>query len=387
MNYSTGADAAQNNEELFGGSKILGVWHRPNSSGRETNLEQLCRVLDEFEEAGINLVFLETFYHGMSTYKTELVEYHNRLFDFDYGEYRDYLSAFVAEADKRGINVCAWVQDFYIGFRDYIRLAVEHPDRLLIDQSGSIRHMTEGQDFGGYIFMDPANPEVKEFLIRLYDDILTKFPKLKGLNLDYIRYPISIYEDGTDTGYTEICMREFAEKQGIALDGENARQTLVSMLKDGELLDAWTEHKAGYITDFVESVRNMVDEKHPGKLLSTAIFSELDQAYKMKKQSIKVWLDRGYVDFVTPMIYFYEAEQIYTALKKLDGECGHFTCFTGLYTTYHKQTVGALEEHIQASYDAGADGIVLFDAAKTFFDAADDYKSFLAKKFGKEKTR
>ena len=33
MNYSTGADAAQNNEELFGGSKILGVWHRPNSSG------------------------------------------------------------------------------------------------------------------------------------------------------------------------------------------------------------------------------------------------------------------------------------------------------------------------------------------------------------------
>lgn len=385
MNNTTGAGAAQNNGELFEGSGILGVWHRPNSSGRETNLEELCQVLDEFKEAGVNLVFLETFYHGMATYKTELVEYHNKLFDFEYGEYRDYLSAFVSEADKRGINVCAWVQDFYVGFRDYIRLVAEHPDWLLINQSGSIRHMTEGQGFGGYIFLDPANPEVREYLLTLYDDILTRFPKIKGLNLDYIRYPISIYEEGTDTGYTKTCMKEFAKKQGIRLSSRNPRNNLVPRIESEGLLDAWTAHKADYITGFVSQVRDMVNEKHQGKLISTAIFSELDQAYKLKKQSIRVWLDRGYVDFVTPMIYFYDAAQVYDALKKLKDLCGELPCYTGLYTTYHKQTVAELDEHIKASEAAGADGIVLFDAAKTFFEAQEDYATYLSRKFGRDK--
>ena len=384
MNNTTGAGAAQNNGELFDGSRILGVWHRPNSSGRETNLEELCQVLDEFKEAGINLVFLETFYHGMAAYKTELVEYHNKLFDFEYGEYNDYLSAFVSEADKRGINVFAWVQDFYIGFRDYIRLVVEHPDWLLINQSGSIRHMTEGQGFGGYIFLDPANPEVREYLLTLYDDILTRFPKIKGLNLDYIRYPISIYEEGTDTGYTKTCMKEFAKKQGIRLSSRNLRKNLVPRIESEGLLEAWTAHKADYITGFVSQVRDMVNEKHQGKLISTAIFSELDQAYKMKKQSIRVWLDRGYVDFVTPMIYFYDAAQVYDALKKLKDLCGSLPCYTGLYTTYHKQTVAELDEHIKASEAAGADGIVLFDAAKTFFEAQEDYATYLSEKFGRD---
>ncbi|MBQ9978157.1 MAG: family 10 glycosylhydrolase [Clostridia bacterium] len=384
MNNTTGAGAAQNNGELFDGSRILGVWHRPNSSGRETNLEELCQVLDEFKEAGINLVFLETFYHGMAAYKTELVEYHNKLFDFEYGEYNDYLSAFVSEADKRGINVFAWVQDFYIGFRDYIRLVVEHPDWLLVNQSGSIRHMTEGQGFGGYIFLDPANPEVKEYLLTLYDDILTRFPKIKGLNLDYIRYPISIYEEGTDTGYTKTCMKEFAKKQGIRLSSRNPRKNLVPRIESEGLLEAWTAHKADYITGFVSQVRDMVNEKHQGKLISTAIFSELDQAYKMKKQSIRVWLDRGYVDFVTPMIYFYDAAQVYDALKKLKDLCGSLPCYTGLYTTYHKQTVAELDEHIKASEAAGADGIVLFDAAKTFFEAQEDYATYLSEKFGRD---
>jgi uncharacterized lipoprotein YddW (UPF0748 family) len=126
----------------------------------------------------------------------------------------------------------------------------------------------------------------------------------------------------------------------------------------------------------------MVDQKHPGKLISTAIFSELDQAYKMKKQSIKVWLDRGCVDFVTPMIYYYEADQIFTALKKLDEQCGHFRCFTGLYTTYHGQSVNDLSEHIAASECAGAEGFVLFDSAKTFFEAKEDYMTFLKERYG-----
>ena len=377
MHIYTGADVAQQSKGELSASQIRGVWHRPNSSERERNLDELKVVLDEFKEAGINLVFLETFYHGMTVYKTDLVDYHIKLEGFEYGEYPDYLSAFVTEAEKRGISVYAWVQDFYIGFRDYIRLVTEHPEWLLINQSGEIRHLTEGQGFGGYIFLDPANEEVKDFLVSVYDEILTKHPAIKGLNLDYIRYPISELSEGTDTGYTKISMLEFAEKQGSELCEDTSVSDFNKIILEKGLVDAWTAHRAAYVTGFVEKVHNMLEEKHSGKLISTAVFAEIGQTYDLKKQNIKVWLDSGYVDFVTPMVYFYEADQIFESVSKMKSICGDIPCYTGLYTTYHKQTPNELLDHIDASKRAGANGFVLFDAAKTFFEADVDYRSVL----------
>ena len=380
MNTSTGAAVAQNSKEITD-SPILGVWHRPNSSMRETNLKELCRVLDEFSEAGVNLVFVESFYHGMALFKNDMVEYHTRVREFDYSPYPDYLSAFAAEADKRGINVYAWVQDFYVGFRDYERLILENPDWILKNQDGSIRHMTEGHGFGGYIFLDPANSEVRDFLVRFYDDLLTKIPTIKGLNLDYIRYPISVFDDNTDTGYTEVCMKEFCKKHSLTLNAKNPVRDLNKQIKERGLLSSWTAHRASYITAFVEQVRTMVNSNHPGKKISTAVFSEIEQTYHLKKQSICVWLERGYVDFVTPMVYYYEASQVFEAIQKLKAFCKGVKCYTGLYTTYHKQSIEDLASHIDASESAGADGLVLFDAAKTFFEAEQDYKSFLAERY------
>ena len=380
MSKSIGVESTQNSIILK--DRIRGIWHRPNSSERERNLEELQAVLDEFKDAGINLVFLETFYHGMVTYKTELIPYHTKLVGFDYGEYPDYLSAFAAEAEKRGISVYAWVQDFYIGFRDYIRLVTDHPEWMLINQSGGIRNMTEGQGFGGYIFLDPSNKEVRDFLVALYDDILTKHPSIKGLNLDYIRYPISEIDENTDTGYTEITMREFAEKQGITFDENITAEAFNSIIKENGLAEEWIAHRAEYVTKFVDQVHKMIKQKHKGKLISTAVFAEIGQTYNLKKQNIKAWLDSGYVDFVTPMVYFYEAQQIYESVLNMLSICSGIKCYTGLYTTYHKQTIEELASHIEASERAGADGFVLFDAAKTFFEATEDYKGFLNSSYG-----
>ena len=234
-----------------------------------------------------------------------------------------------------------------------------------------------------YIFLDPANKEVRDFLVSFYDEILEKHPTIKGLNLDYIRYPISEFEEGTDTGYTQICMSEFAQKQGIALDIVNSIEDFNQYIRDASLVDEWIAHRAAYVSEFVRQVNEMVESKHSDKLISTAVFAEIGQTYNLKKQNIKAWLDNGYVDFVTPMVYFYEADQIFESVSKMKSICNGIKCYTGLYTTYHKQTTSELEEHIEASNRAGANGFVLFDAAKTFFEATEDYRGLLNKLYGK----
>ena len=362
--------------------KIVGVWHRPNVSGKETDLAGLCAVLDQFHSAGINTVFLETFYHGKAVFRTDKVKYHDAVAAFSYGEHPDYATAFVLEAKKRGIGVHAWVQDFYIGVDEDVPLARDHQDWLLVNQSGSIRHTTEGQGFGGYIFLDPANPEVRAFLIGLYDELLTRLPAICGLNLDYIRYPVSVMEEDTDTGYTWISMKPFADRYGLALRDENDRAAFREQILEKDLCEAWRYYRSEYVTAFVRQVRELVNTKHPQKRISTAVFPEVEQTYQLKKQNFRVWVDSGYIDIVTPMVYFYEASQIFDAVKQLKTMCSNACCCTGLYTTYHNQSTQILAEHIAASDSAGADGVVFFDSAKTFFQASEDYMTYLSGAYG-----
>ena len=61
-------------------------------------------------------------------------------------------------------------------------------------------------------------------------------------------------------------------------------------------------------------------------------------------------------------------------------KCKNCFCYTGLYATYHNQSQEELLAQINASDVAGADGFVLFDSAKTFFQ--NDYSDVLQSNFG-----
>src|SRR5690606_31822473 len=65
----------------------------------------------------------------------------------------------------------------------------------------------------GHYFLDPANPDVRQFLDQLLMEMVTHYDA-DGLNLDYIRYPASAatskpnYLNST-WGYTETARRQF----------------------------------------------------------------------------------------------------------------------------------------------------------------------------------
>ena len=331
-----------------------GVWHRPNITGVETDLAGICSVLDTLQRAGINLVFLETFYHGMTVYRTNLIPYYTGFDAFDYSPYPDYLSAFVAEAGKRGIEVHAWVEDFYIGvdenyFTKYL------PQWLMVTQRGTVRQ-TEGADYGGYLFLDPANPEVRQYLIRFYDELLTKFPEIAGLNLDYIRYPISSSSD--DTGFTEAAMAGFAEENGLTFPEGASWEDKVKLVKQD--YGKWVNYRAGRVTAFVGEVYEMVKQDHPGVLLSTAVFPEQGKSFGDKKQDFNTWLSRGYLDIITPMAYYDDIATLKSALNAMLPGLADCYCYAGISPTYHDLSNEQVLAQMQTTEDVGADGFVFF---------------------------
>lgn len=336
------------------GIGVRGVWHRPNDTGTETNLAGLRAVLDTFRKTGINLVFLETFYHGMTVFRTSTVPYNTGLDAYDYSPYPDYLTAFVAEARKRGIEVHAWVEDFYVGVTDnyFTRFL---PEWMMLTRDGSIRQ-SEGRESGGYLFLDPANPEVRQYLVRFYDELLTAVPGLAGLNLDYIRYPLSGKTD--DTGYTETAMNGFAVLAGITFP-EGATREQKTQAVAARYTD-WVNYRAAQVTTFVGEVFDMVRERHPEALLSTAVFPEQGKSFEDKKQDFSTWLSSGYLDILTPMAYYDDTATLKRALGAMLPDLADCFCYAGISATYHNLPDARVLEQMAATREAGADGYVFF---------------------------
>ena len=164
-----------------------GVWHRPV----ETSYAEIEKNVRMYSEIGINLVFVETLYNGYSAFRTSIADFpYNPRLDYNYADgdnkYADYLTAFAAACNKYGIEVHAWVENFYVGTQNTVPVVANHPDWLLYNDDGTTVQRNEG---GAYIFLDPSNAEVQNLLISYYKDLFGKVDVIQGLNLDYIPLP------------------------------------------------------------------------------------------------------------------------------------------------------------------------------------------------------
>ena len=145
------------------------------------------------------------------------------------------------------------------------------------------------------VYVNPADPQVREILLRVLGDLVDGHPGLAGLHLDHVRYPVDgqgmpeglEIQDGTYNYYNAANPNELARYQKVAEQlrtREEALRTLVDQLRV----------KVG-----------------PHRKLSAAVlpsyYRERDNGryriggYDFSSQDWYSWK----VDFVVPMLYYY----------------------------------------------------------------------------------
>ena len=362
-------------------SKVVSArstWHRPCEStyaGIEENVKM-------FRDIGINLVFVETFYHGCSAFKSEATDipYHPSLAstytDTKKGiVYNDYLSAFVACCKAYGIEVHAWVENFYVGINANTDIVKNNPDWIVYNDDGTYLQRREG---GLYIFIDPASREVQDLLIDYYNEIFEKHPGIKGLNLDYIRYPVS--NRSMDTGYTIAAMKGFFDLLDLEFtDAQLASRSKMAnrfkQLFDKNYLyggqaeadtnyNLWVQYRTDVITNYVRRIKDEV--KKPNDIvLSTAVFAPLSDSISQKKADWQKWYANGWIDIATPMAYYTSSSTVETRVKEMIS-IGGSNClyYTGIASSYSGLPAWQNKEFIEASNRAGANGYVIFSSAQ-----------------------
>ncbi len=362
-------------------SKVVSArstWYRPC----EKTYAEIKENVESFKKAGINLIFLETFYHGCSAFKTDIsdIPYHPDLVD-TYTDtennvvYDDYLSAFVALCSENGIEVHAWTENFYVGINANTKIVKDHPDWVMYNDDGTFLQRKEG---GQYIFIDPANVEVQNLLINYYNDLFKKHPEVKGLNLDYIRYPVS--NKSMDTGFAPGAMKGFYELLGKEFtaeqlaDSKKMRNKFLQLFNKDYLAggqaeadqnyNLWVEYRKQVITDFVYRIKQEV--KIPNKIvLSTAVFATISESLDSKKQDWQTWFKNGWIEIATPMAYYSSASTVKTNVKTMI-ELGGSKClyYTGIASSYSGLPAYENKNFVTASYEAGACGYVIFSGAQ-----------------------
>ena len=257
----------------------------------------------------------------------------------------------------------AWVWAFAAGNRrhnEVIGVNSEYPGPVLAANPTWAGYDNRGQMIPpgqGKHFFDPANPQLREYLLNLYEEIVTRYD-VDGLQLDYIRYPFQDPSAGRSYGYGIAARTQFRQLYGVDPATITPSQT--------DLWQKWTAFRTQQVDSFVAQVSQRLRQKRPNLTLSVAVFP-LPERERIEKiqQHWEVWAKRGDIDLIVPMTYaldstrFERLAQPWIASTQF-GQLGTALLVPGI-RLLNLPTPGAFDQ-IQVIRDLPAIGYALFAA-------------------------
>lgn len=258
----------------------------------------------------------------------------------------DPLGKLVRDAAVVGVRIHAWGNVFFVWShpegalpRDRQHVVHAHPEWLLRPPGERpadlaafaadgrkrwpdprLRYLdpTGGADWEG-IYADPSLPEVREQTVRVFEDIVRRYP-VEGFNYDYVRYPQVTYALSPD------------------------------------------DHR--HVTALVEESARRLRAARPGIVISADVFPDPAVARDKVLQRWPDWAERGLVDLLCPMAYRRDTTEVSRLLTAARGAAPRTQMWGGLMA--YDGEPALLRDQVAAVRDVACEGAILFayDPAK-----------------------
>jgi uncharacterized lipoprotein YddW (UPF0748 family) len=268
----------------------------------------------------------------------------------------DVLGTVLPAAKHMGVEIHAWMWTMPCRVPEIMK---KHPDWYNVNAKGeSTVDKPAYVDY--YRFLDPANPEVREFVQKNVAEICDH-PLLAGVHLDYVRHPdailpkalwskYNIVQDKVyppyDYGYTEYNRKAFKKKYGID----------PMEIKDPTNHKEWMQYRWDAVTDLVNDY--LVPAAHArGRLITAAVFPGPTLAKQMVRQDWGRWK----LDAFLPMLYnqFYNEGPEWVKQQTAEGVATvKAPIYSGLFVP--NADGAGFTDLAQAALDGGAAGFSLF---------------------------
>jgi len=338
--------------------ELKGVWLRPEVKTKE----DVVYIVSKLSDAGINNIFLETYYHGMTIFPSKTMVKYGFIEENPIFGDLDVLKTFIDEAHKRKIKVNIWFETFYVGNKK-----PESNKKSILAVNPTWGNLTKATydsekpvqcsaEHNGY-FLDPANPEVQTFLLQLVCEIIYRYQP-DGINMDYIRYPQSTVPRAAGSeqsawGYTCFAREDFKSIYGV---------DPICLTPNDNYWQAWNEYRRGKVTEFVRRISKICRSNKVD--LTAVIFPSKYSALENKHQDWSVWTANDYVDGLTPL--FLTCDPV-TASDMMKGVVRYKNpktkLYAGLFTAFMNGSQMDLVRQIHEARKLKIDGFSIFDYA------------------------
>jgi len=375
---------------LFGQTKA--VWVRPFIGADEATRrdaakgrEFIRRELEQIKRADLNTVYLEIFWDGYTIYPSEFAP--QRPLKINYGvadangKGWDALQIYLDEAAKLNLKIHAWLHIFHqwntnLGGLDNSPIFAVNPEWAMFDKNNSpfVKAEAEGANRDIFkVFMSPSHPQVRKFLRQIVAEAADKYPRLTGVQWDYIRYPLQTADAPFD--YNPLTLARFQKETGLDARKLSAKETPKEWKR-------WQDWKIGQVTEVVRELAEIVRRKRPEWEISAAVFPGIEENLRVKQQDWKSWAEKDYVDALLPMLYSADYNRVESWAKEFRSEVAPETkiypaIFIGHF--YNDKENKYDERYLQLAEKFKFDGFGLF--------AAQSLTDDLIEKLRKKQTR
>ena len=276
--------------------EIRAIWLDRGTIVRAKSEQDLAKVFDQLAAAGFNTVFFETVNASYPIYPSRVAPEQNPLV-----KGWDPLAAAVKLAHQRGMELHAWVWMFAAANQRHntiLNQPASYPGPLLKALPEWAMFDPRGRLFDPSTkkaFLDPANPQVRQYLMALLEEIVTRY-EVDGIQLDYIRYPFQDPRVNQTFSYGKAARQQFKELTGIDPIQVSPSQR--------DLWQKWTDFRIRQIDSFVATVSTRLRKQRPSLILSAAVFPlPRQERLQRLQQNWEEWAIRGDIDLVVPMTY------------------------------------------------------------------------------------
>jgi len=228
---------------------------------------------------------------------------------------------------------------------------------VLFDLAGASRAVRDGLEKAGRLaenaegaalpWLSPHHPENQSLLRRAVGELVTRHPRLAGVQVDYLREP-----DGGDWSP--------AAREACARATGRAVPTRADVLPGGDAAAAFRRWRAADLTAFLASLRAAAKAANPACTVSAAVYPAAGAGGGAIAQDWRGWLQAGLLDEAVPMNYTENAAELagWLAAEPLAG--GRVLSGLALSAAGVHPAAAETLEQMALSREAGAKGVVLF---------------------------
>lgn len=262
-------------------------WPSKPGLSTEQQKKEITGILNLQEKNHMNAIIMQVRPTSDAFYKSELEPW-SRYLTGTPGKapspFYDPMQFWIQECHKRNMEFHAWLNPFRVAQNAEEPLAANHI---------AFKHPEWIVNYGGKLYFDPGIPAARDFVVKVVDDIVSRYD-VDAIHFDDYFYPYPLKDDFPDANSFAQFSRGYSPDQKAAWRRENVDLLISQLSASIKKIKPWV--KFG-ISPFGVWRNKSQDPEGSETTAGTTNYDQLNA-------DILKWLKNGWIDYCLPQLYW-----------------------------------------------------------------------------------